>query len=327
MSVKFKIQGIDKESVVNKASWFLLCSIGVTLITASGYAQEQKVGIGDFGFSFAPKILKEGSITDLGFSLKYTERLSGAIHFRYTAIAKNEELFGVADSLNAVNNHIFETFFLPIQYGLLATEKYTLYLGGGAYYEYDALTEKGFFNMPALEQLGKERVNAYTNDFSMHVFGPLIEGSFTYAVARFALTLTGGIVPVFLLGSSQKVGIVPLLDPGYADYAQTTGGSPYFYVHLDCALLKYFNVAVLYDFVHLSYKTINFDEQLACYTPEQETRSQFLKIEASALLPLGGGMSFQIGYGYTFDWTQFDDTSPFMSNRQYMILTVKKTRN
>ncbi|MDR1072691.1 MAG: hypothetical protein LBL45_03315 [Treponema sp.] len=311
---------------MNKANWFLLCIVGLAFITNAGYAQEQSVSLGDFGFSFAPKILKEGSIIDLGFSLKYTERLSGAVRFRYTAFSKNEELLDVADSLNVVNEHIFEVFFLPVQYDLLANERYTLYFGGGAYYEYDALTEKGFFNMPALEQLGREKVNAYTNDFSMHVFGPLIEGGFKCAAGWLALTLTGGVVPVFLLGSSQKVGVVPLIDPGYADYAQTTGGSPYFYASLDCVVLKYFNVAAFYDFVHLSYKTMNFDEQLAWYAPQQEIRVQSLKIEASALLPLGGGMSFQIGYGYTFDWMQLDVASPSMSNRQYVILTVRNAR-
>jgi hypothetical protein len=283
--------------------------------------------MGNVGFSFAPKILKEGSITDFAMSLQYTERLSGAVHLRYTALSKNEELLGVADSLNAVNEHIFEVFFLPVRYGWSITGNYSLSLGGGAYYEYDGLTEKGFFNMPSLENLGKERVNAYTNEFSMHVFGPLIEGSFEYTAGWFALALSGGMVPVFLLGSSQNVGIVPLLDPSYAAYTQTTAGSPYFYANLDCTLFTFFNMAVLYDFVHLAYKTIDFDEQLAWYTPEQETRAQSLKLEASALLPLGGGLSFQIGYGYTFDWMQFDAASPSMSNRQYVILTVKKTGN
>jgi hypothetical protein len=281
--------------------------------------------LGKFGFSFTPRILKEGSITDLGFNLKYTDRLSGAADFRYTAITENKELLDVTDSLNAVTERIFEVFFMPIQYSLLATERYTFYLGGGAYYEYDNLTEKGFFNMPALENLGKERVNAYTNDFSMHVVGPLLEGGFKYAGGWFAMALTGGVVPVFFLSSSQKMEIVPLLDPNHADYTQTTWGSPYFYAHFDCTLFAYFTVTALYDFVHLAYKTIDFDEQLKWHTPRQETFSQSLKLEGSALLPLGGGMSFQIGYGFAFDWIQFDAGSPSLSDRQYAVLTVKKT--
>jgi hypothetical protein len=297
------------------------------VIIKPGYAQEAKFNIGNVGFSFAPKILKEGSITDLGFSLKYTARLSGAVDFRYTVINENTELLDVADSLNAINERIFEVFLLPVQYALLATESYRFYLGGGVYYEYDILNEKGFFNMPDLEILGKERVNAYTNDFAMHVVGPLIAGGFRQGGRWFSLTLTGGIVPVFLLDSSQKIKIVPLLEPNYADYAQTTSGSPYFYINLDCTLFRYFNVAALYNFVHLVYKTIDFDDQFAWYTPEQETLTQSFKIEVSALLPIGGGMSFQIGYGYTFDWIHVDGTSPSMSNRQYALLMMKKIEN
>jgi hypothetical protein len=51
-----------------------------------------------------------------------------------------------------------------------------------------------------------------------------------------------------------------------------------------------------------------------------------LKIEASLLLPLGG-MSFQVGYGYTFDSTRFDSASPVEGNRQYIILTARKAGN
>jgi hypothetical protein len=86
-------------------------------------------------------------------------------------------------------------------------------------------------------------------------------------------------------------------------------------------------VAALYNFVHLAYKTIDFDEQLKWQTPQQEIFSQSLKIEGSALLPLGGGMSFQIGYGFAFDWMQFDTESPSLNKKQYALLTVKRTGN
>ncbi|MDR2150886.1 MAG: hypothetical protein LBO67_08810 [Spirochaetaceae bacterium] len=159
--------------------WLLLWSIGLTLSNA-GYAQEpKKFSLGNFGFSLASKPLKEGSITDLGFNLKYTDTLSGAVNFRSTAISKNEELFEVKDSLNAVNEQLFEVFFLPFQYAMRAAERYTFSLGGGLYYENNTLTEKGFFNMPELENLEKERVNSYTNDFSLHLVGPLLEGGFS----------------------------------------------------------------------------------------------------------------------------------------------------
>jgi hypothetical protein len=109
-------------------------------------SQEQGFSVNNFSFSLAPKILKDGSMTDMGFGLKYTERLSGELRFRYTATAKNELLEGVEDSLNAVNEHVFEAFLLPVTYTFFDRGNLTLYAGGGAYYEYDSLTEKGFFN-------------------------------------------------------------------------------------------------------------------------------------------------------------------------------------
>jgi hypothetical protein len=218
---------------------FLLLSVFLVLVSFPVYTQEQAFSFGSFSFSLSPKILKDGSITDIGLGLKYAEKLSGELRFRYTSIAKNESLEDVADSLNAVNESIFEVFFLPVTYTFLNMENITIHAGGGTYYEYGNLTEKGFFNMPALENLGKERVNSYTNDFSMHVVGPLIDAGVRYRAAWFRAALSAGIVPVFFLGASQKMGMVPLLDPHYADYSQSTAGSPYFYVNLDCVLFKY----------------------------------------------------------------------------------------
>jgi hypothetical protein len=121
--------------------------------------------------------------------------------------------------------------------------------------------------------------------------------------------------------------IIPLLSPHYADYSQTTTGSPYFYVNLDCILLKYLNVVFLYDFTKLQYQVIDFDDDLAWHNPEREMLTQSFRIEASALLPLGKDTSFQIGGGFTFDSVTLDEAAPVKSNRQYVILTVKKTGN
>jgi hypothetical protein len=183
-------------------------------------SQEQGFDIGNFSFSFAPKILKDGSINDMSLGLRYTEHLSGELRLRYAASAKNEALENVKDSLNAANEHIFEVFALPVKYTFYAGNT-ALYAGGGAYYEYDNLTEKGFFNMPELENLAppKERVNSYTNEFSMHIIGPLVEAGAGHRGARFGAALSGGIAPVFFLSASQKMSMVPLLDPGHADFS------------------------------------------------------------------------------------------------------------
>jgi hypothetical protein len=289
------------------------------------YTQNRRLPLGNFSFSLSPKILEDGSIIDIGAGLDYANRFRGELRFRNTITAKNEEAANVADSLNAVNENIFEVFFLPIEYAFVKTSSSRAWVGGGLYYEYDKLAEKGFFNMPKLETLNppRERVNSYTNDFSMHIIGPLINAGIDFNTGWLNTSLSASIVPLFFLHSSQKMSIVPLLDPHYADFSQDTWGNSCFYTRLDSVFFKYVNLVLLYDVAQLRYQSIDFDDNFDWIHPESTALTQSLKIEASLLLPLGG-MSFQIGYGYTFDSTRFDSASPVTGNRQYLILTARK---
>jgi hypothetical protein len=321
---------------MKKCAAGLLCAAAVLLWPVQSYSQTRNLSLGDFSFFLSPKILKDGSITDLGFGLRYSGDWSGELRLRNTITSKNEELSGVADSLNAVNENILEVFFLPLQYTFLQTGKTRLRAEFGAYYKYDKLEEKGFFNMPELETLTppRERVNSYTNEFSMHLGGPLAGFGFAHSIdlsgegrpawLGFDVDLSAGIVPVFLLGASQKMGMVPLLDPHYAEHDQTVWGAPYWYATVDVTLFKVINLALLYDFARLQYHAIDFDANLNWITAERTIAAESFKIETSLLIPLGG-MKVQLGYGYTFDSLRYDDESPNRSNRHYIILTARKT--
>ena len=290
------------------------------------YSQEQGVAFGNFSFFLSPKILEEGFISDSGLGYRYNDYWGGVLRFRYTAISKNEEFGSVHDSLNAIDEKLYELFLLPAEFSAVRTPATKIQVGLGAYYEYDILHEKGFFNMPALETLTppRERVNSYTNTFSMHILGPLLEATFNQRISLFTITLSAGIVPIFSLHSSQHMKIVPLLAPTKAAYDQDTWGSPYFYLSIDSVILKYVNLALLYDAARLKYKVIDFDDNLAWINPERTLFTQSFRIEASVLIPLGGDMRAQIGYGYTYDSTQIDSRTPFSSNRQYLILSARK---
>jgi len=292
-------------------------------------AENQIVDLGRFNFSLSPKILKDGSITDIGLGIMYTDTLGGELRFRNTNISKNEELLGVSDSLNAVTENSFELFILPIKYYVYKTASFRLWSGAGLYYNFNTLAEKGFFNMPALETMNppRERVNSYTNNFSMHLLGPLADIGISYTADWFNVAFSGGIIPVFFLHSSQEISIVPLLDPNHAEFSQDTWGSPHFYVSLDSILFKYVNLVLLYDFAKLHYRTLDFNDNLKWITPERSIATQSFKIEASVLLPMGGNMRGQIGYGYTFDTTRIDAGVTISGNRQYLILTAKKINN
>jgi len=301
--------------------YFFFMFYFISVLTA--YSETNRFNIDRISFFISPKLLKDGSITDIGIGFNYTKNLSGNLHFRSTMISKNEELQNVSDSLNAVNENIYEIYLTPIEYSFLNNSNTNFKVGGGIYYQYSKLNEKGFFNMPILESLTppKERVNSYTNDFSMHLLGPLVELGLSYNSDWFSFSLYSGITPIFFLNSSQEMKIEPLL-VNNADYSQNTCGSPYFYAGIDSIILKYINLVILYDFAKLNYKTIDFDSSLNWINPERDVTIQSLKLEASLKIPLGN-LFAQIGYGYTFDFTKFNNDPNIIGNKQYVIFTAK----
>jgi len=220
------------------------------------YANGQSFSFGNFDFLLSTKIMEDGSISDFGLGYNYSERISSRLNIRYTNITKNEELIGVEDSLNAVKETFFELFFSPIEYNFFKRKSSKAWAGAGLYYEYNKLDEKGYFNMPSLEILNppKERVNSYTNDFAMHLIGPLIDIGINYKSDYFSIGFSGGIVPIFYLSGKQKTSIVPLIYPHTAENSQNIFGSPHLYLNLDGIFFKYINLVLLYNFVCLAIK-------------------------------------------------------------------------
>jgi hypothetical protein len=66
-----------------------------------GTCTDAEIFFGGFQLFLSPKILKEGIITGIGFGLHYLEQWGGELRLRFTNIAANEELIGVADSIKA----------------------------------------------------------------------------------------------------------------------------------------------------------------------------------------------------------------------------------
>lgn len=291
------------------------------------YAQNSRFDIGNLSFFISPKIMNDGSITDIGLGYGYTEKLSGSLRFRSSITSKNEEIEDTEDSLNAVNEKIFEFYILPVEYYFVKTPGARFWAGGGLYYQYTILNEKGFFNMPSLELLipPKERVNAYTNNLKMHLLGPLIETGVSHISEWFNISFSGGINPVFFLTSKQNMSMEPLIS-GSAKYKQNTWGSPYFFFNLDGILFKYINLVLLYDFAALKYRIIDFNTSLEWINPEVSATVQSFRIEASLLIPLGD-MRAQIGYGWSYNKTQIENGVTSSGNKHYIILTAKKSGN
>jgi hypothetical protein len=289
-------------------------------------AEETRFEIGRLSFSLAPKILKDGSITDIGIGYKYGDNMSASLCLRYSAISKNEELENVKDSLNAVNEKIFDISLLPVQYYFFSVPEHELWLGGGLYYKLDILGEKGFFNMPALESLTppRERVNSYNNDFTAHLAGPLLGFGYSLERTLYQAAFSGGITPLFFLHSAQRMSIVPLLDPQTAENSQNVFGSPYLYVSLDCVLFKYFNIAGRYELANMAYEVIDFDSDLDWILSRRNVTTHTLNLEGSLLWPLSETVKFQIGYGYLYNRINLNSGAGVSENRHYIILTAKK---
>jgi len=301
--------------------------VALLLTPCLAFPQDTRINLGNFSFFLSPKILEEGSITDVGVGLAYNDFWGGELHFRYTSIEKNEEIPGTADSLNAISEKFFEVFLLPAEYRFIERANFRFWAGAGFYYEYNRLIEKGFFNMPVLETLDPplERVNAYKNDFSMHLFGPLLETGISYFSSRFKISFSGGLVPIFFLTAAQKMSIVPLLDPDVAEYSQNTWGSPHFFLNLESTIFKYINLMLLYDAAWLKYQFIDFDENMKWIHPDRTVVTHSLKAEVSLLYPFSNDMSFQIGYGYMSDFISLDSVPAVSKGKHYLILTTKKT--
>jgi len=294
------------------------------LLPTFAHAQNTSFDFGNFSFSLTPRILKDGSITDLSLAMFYSDSFGAGIRFRSTQIAKNEEITGADDSLNAIKETIYEVFALPFQYRFVK-DKLRLTTGAGLYYEYDKLDEKGFFTLNDLEKMGLERVNAYKNDFTMHLVGPLLDAGIFYNSKWFDIGLTAGVVPVFHVNFAQKLRIDPLMNPAAANLSENTWGGPYFYLSIDSIMFKYFNATFFYNYAKLTKQIIDFDDNLDWIYPEQSVITQSIMIEVSALLPMGSGISIQAGYGYLHNFIGMDSSPVIQEGKHYLILSTKKT--
>ncbi|MCL2185448.1 MAG: hypothetical protein FWB86_06315 [Treponema sp.] len=302
----------------------------ILIIPCLAYSQQEEISFnfGNINFSLTPKVMEDGSITDILFDVIYNNKLSGEYRFRNTMISYNEEFPDYFDSLNAVNEKTYELFILPAGYRF-KNRNITFWAGGGIYYEYNKLNEKGFFDYPELEDFDYARLNSFTNDFSMHVLGPLIDIKFYITINFIDICLQGGIVPFFFLNAQENFNINPLFDSKIV-HSQDTWGSPYFYLSLDTILFKYFNLNFHYNFSRINYDKIDYDYDLnnnyeiIYLFPETTVIGHSFNIEASALLPLGKDILFQIGYGFNFNTLIINNTE-IKNNKQYLILGTRKS--
>jgi hypothetical protein len=258
------------------------------------------------------------------------------LQIRRTKTETNEEFASVKDSLNAATSDIYEVFFLPLKYSLINTQSAKTWFGIGGYYCDEKLKEKGFFDMPELQQkYGMEPVNSYRNEFSMRTLGPILgAGAILRDSSWFNVTFSAGIVPIFATWAKQKTSIVPLMGLNDADHSQNHWGSPYMYCDLSTMIsLPKLNgnpsdwkiaFSLLFDYTRLKFETLDFKYHgsFNWYIPESEVVTRSVKLEAALLLPLGG-MHLQIGAGRMFDSIKYESEPARRSDKNYFNISAR----
>ena len=292
------------------------------LLSGFVYPEGMSLDFGVVNFFMDTKIMEDGSIFSIGLGLNYSKNWGGEVRGKFEKTAKNEEIDDpfVSDSLIAVNESIYEVFLLPVQYRSMINQNFQWKAGAGLYYEYQESKQKGFIDMPELEDSGLMRVNSFTDSFSMHLFGPLAEAGIYYNTETFKINLSGGVIPVYFLTAEEKQRMFPLFDT--VNHSQQTLGSPYFFMGLDGVLFKYACLSVKYNYAKLEYDVIDFDDNFSPVFPARNVVSQSLMFEASALMPFKSiGMGLQIGYGFMLNFYTLDSNDPVKENKQYFIFS------
>jgi len=294
------------------------------------YSESNSLDMENANFFLDSKIMEDGFITSIGLGLNYNNIWGGEMRGQVSITSKNEEIDDsiVSDSLIAVKETVYELFLLPIQYRSTTDWNIQWRVGAGLHYEYQKSNQKGYMDMPELETLGFARINSYTDDFSMHLFGPLVDAIAKYENEWFSISFSGGVVPVYFLTAAEKQKMFPLFDT--VDHSQNTWGSPYFYFGLDSILFKYVSLAVKYNYARLKYEVIDLDfnentSQFFPIFPESTVISQSLMFEGSILIPLGD-MGLQIGYGYMLDFYTLNSGNPVSERKHYLVLSGRKLR-
>jgi hypothetical protein len=292
--------------------------------------------LGNISASVYTAILEGGFQPNFSLAYRYAPSTEGELRVRYTEQSYNGSLYDLEESLTANDEKTYEVFLLPFRYIFSYNSLLSLNAAAGAYYEHNALEQRGYFNHP---DLAPDSLNMYNNEFSMSVLGPLLEGGLRFQTpvkdidlgrlsfqARIAdITLDAGIVPLFYLRRDQSTRMAPFMGNAYFNHSQDTSGSPYFYGKLGGAFFRYLNLSVLYQYARLDYDIIAINSDTGEWGTLQESFvSWSYKLEAFVLLPFGGDFGIRVGYGHSFDTIHLDSSTPVRNNNPYFFIGADK---
>jgi len=301
------------------------------LVSASPVAA---LDFGRFSFSLQPKIpTDDGSLSDYSIGVRYTDRISSEIRLNITEKRLNEKFTGIEDSLNVVVNSEMKWFFMPLQFAFTRSEQIHFSAGLGVYYYRQKLDENGYFIMTSLDT----PVNAYINNFSMNLVGPIIEAKFAGAFAekKFSISAEVELAPIAYLNAKQTVDILPLFASNLSNdfsielsnpfsHSQSYWDALYFHGKLTMSFFNIVDISGIYNGSFHTFDAIDFDSDYNVFVSSKKSYSQNIQIEGSVRIHLDP-VDINFGIGGVFSSVYLDSTLTTEGKRLYFVFGGKKS--
>ena len=305
-----------KRFIPNIFKWGLLLIVFLLVSPVNAF------DFGKFSFSIQPKIpTDEGSLSDYGIGFRYTDKISSEIRLKMTERRTTEKFSGIDSSLNVVVNSETKWSLLPLQYSFFRTEKNTFSAGLGIYHYRQKLEENGYFNLIFLET----PVNAYINNFTMNITGPIIEAQFSSAFSDFfTITAAAEIVPFAFINTKQTVDIIPLYFTGAFTHDQSQSGALVFQGKLATGIFDLVDISGIYNGFFHTFDSIDFDDDLHTIVTSKKSLSQSFQIEGSVNIKINP-VDVNIGIGGIFNSVYLDSVRATEGRRLYFVFGGKKT--
>ena len=303
---------------------FVLSAITICLAVVSA----SHVGAFDFdrfSFSLQPKIpTDDGSLSDYSIGFRYTDRLSSEIRLNMTEKRLNEKFTGIDDSLNAVVNSETKWFFMPLQFAFANSEQIHFSAGLGVYHYRQKLDENGYFILSSLDT----PVNAYINNFSMNLTGPMVEAKFTGTFAKkFTISAEAEFVPIAFLNAKQTVDIVPLFASNFSNafsHSQSNSDALSFQGKLTAGFFNIVDITGIYNGSFHTFDAVDFDSGYNVFVSSKKSFSQNIQIEGSVRININP-VDINLGIGGIFSSVYLDSALVTENKRLYFVFGGKKT--
>jgi len=287
-------------------------------LTLPAFSQSDVWSSVGFGISSYPE--ENGNITEAYLSYRFTPVFSPVINIKTVATANTGEIPDADTSLNLTRETTTEVFIYPASFGFQIGSLNRLYVTGGLYISSQQTREVGFFDLSASTD-GAIGLNSYDNSLEATFYGPVLNAGMGFELPFTQLTAQATVVPFFLFGSSQSIGIDPLVsESGENDFSGS--GFPYIALKFQPTFFKYLSPDIAYEFQRFNFESLAPNEALTGWDSTESTYSvHTVTIRGSIRIPLFKAGNAEIGYGRKLTWTVQENGDTVTDNKGTFKLT------